>query len=72
MVYAFLMAWPANGRAFLKSLASNDVVISGVVTLMCSGEEVVWTQTTGALEVQFILSLALTLSQFFPFIFNSF
>jgi len=49
-VYAFLMAWPVDGRAVIRSLAEGAGKISGV-SLLGSPEKLLWNQNTNGLVV---------------------
>ena len=49
-VYAFLMAWPADGHAVIRSLAAGAGDISGV-SLLGSPAKLVWNQTTDGLQI---------------------
>ncbi len=49
-VYAWLMAWPADGKAVIQSLGRGAGVVSGV-SLLGSPAAVTWQQTTNGLEV---------------------
>ena len=50
-VYAWLMAWPADGKATLRSLATPAGKVTAV-TLLGSPENLQWQQTAGGLVVQ--------------------
>jgi len=49
-LYAWLMAWPANGKVIIHSLAGNNAKIKSIRLLGCS-EKIRWKQTTEGLEV---------------------
>ena len=49
-VYAFLLAWPADGRAVIQSLAEGAGNVSSV-SLLGSQEKLTWNQTTNGLVV---------------------
>jgi len=49
-VYAWLMAWPADGKVVIHSLASGAGTVSGV-TLLGATAAVAWQQTTNGLEL---------------------
>ena len=69
-VYAWLMAWPPDGKAVIRSLGSAAGTIAQV-TLLGSKEEVTWKQTANGLEValpatvpcQFAYGLKVTVAQ---------
>jgi alpha-L-fucosidase len=50
-LYAWLMAWPADGKVVIRSLGSAAGAVSGV-TLLGSAEKLKWTQTAEGLQVQ--------------------
>ncbi len=50
-LYAWLMAWPADGKVVIRSLPAAAGKVTGV-KLLGSAEELVWTQTAEGLAVQ--------------------